>query len=224
MALQVLRHHFTTWGKAIPILGELMEAASPQRLRWRFFTAALSSALIGAIMGCSHPQESDLSKQAATRKEATAILARDTQRIAKRRQTTWLSNEPLLSWSKTPLTLRLAAQQAISRQDGEMMARDLLQALLWVANSQRPLRAFVNQELQRQENRPIEWDDLALKISFWDADGERYDPPAISQLVVQRGMITTWTCDPGTRRLSEPMTRALSAPVVETASLHNRGF
>jgi hypothetical protein len=196
-----------------------MDALCSKGLGRRFLSASITSTFTVSIVGCSHPQDSDLSKRAATRREATAILARDTQRIAKRRQTTWLSNEPLLSWSKTPLTLRLASQQAMSRQEGEAMARDLLQSLLWVVNSQRPLKNFANQELQRQENHSVEWEDLSLKISFWDAEGERYNPPALAQLVVQKGMITTWSSDPGTRRLSEPMTRSLTPPVLETAAL-----
>lgn len=195
-----------------------MEALCSKGLGRRILSTAFTGLMLVGV-SCSRPHDSDLSKQAATRREATAILARDTQRIAKRRHTTWLSNEPLLSWSKTPMTLRLASQQALSRQEGEALAKDLLQSLLWVANSQRPLKNFANQELQRQDNRAVEWEDLALKISFWDAQGERHNPPALAQLVVQKGMITTWISDPGTRKLSEPMTRTLTPPVLETAAL-----
>ncbi len=167
-------------------------------------------------VGCHHAPQSDLAQKASTRKEATALLARDTQRIAKRRNLTWLSNEPLLSWSKTPVTVRMASERSLSRVEAEQLARDILQSVLWSCNSQKALRDFANHELGRQDQRPIEWDELALKISFWDPAGERYPPPATAQLVVQKGAVTTWLADPSTHRVADPVTRALTPPVQES--------
>ncbi len=104
--------------------------------------------------------------------------------------------------------MRLASERSLSRSDAEQLAKEILQSVLWSCNSQKALRDFANHELGRQDHRPIEWDELALKISFWDPTGERYPPPATAQLVVQRGAITTWVADPLTHRVTEPMTRA----------------
>lgn len=219
MALKALCYSLYSWfWRPIPQF-----AAGPAKAEKRLSSAILGRMYLGlwavfAFIGCTRSPETDLGRQASTRKEATALLARDTQRIAKRRQMTWLSTEPLLSWTKTPVTLRLASHQAVTRSESEQLARDILHSMLWSCNSQRSIKAFVNHELKKQENRPIEWDDLALKISFWSQEGERYGPSHVAQLVVQKGMITTWSADPKTQRLTDPMTKPLTAPSFENSS------
>jgi hypothetical protein len=168
-----------------------------------------------ALASCSHSPDSDLGRQASIRKEATAILTRDTQRIAKRRGLTWLSTEPIVSWSKTPVSLRLASHRALQAHEAELLAKDILHAMLWSCNSHRAVRAFINREFNRPEQRAIEWEDLALKISFWNKDGERYQAPMVSQLVVQKGMITIWAADTRSHKLADPQTHSLPPPSLE---------
>jgi hypothetical protein len=184
------------------------------RLIGSHFPVVLFMSLL-MLIGCTHSPETELGRQVNIRKEATALLARDTQRIAKRRSATWLSNEPLVSWSKTPLSLRLASHKALTHQEGIDFAKEILHSMIWSANSQRPVRAFANLELGRQESRPIAWDDLALKISFWNLEGERYSAPYLAQLTVQRGMITTWSSDPHTLKLTDSHTELLPPPIIE---------
>jgi len=171
---------------------------------------ALLTGMLIASCQPKHPPE--IARKIQVTSEGPRIFARDTKRIAKRQGVTWLSVEPLANWQETPLTLRLASDRQINRYDAALLAQNLLKTMLWVANKQPEVRAFANQSLDRPEWMAVDWNDLALKISFWSACGERFPPPAISQLIVRKGMLTTWLADSTSQKLQDQITQPLCKP------------
>ena len=161
------------------------------------------------LAACSAPYDDATAQQISTHKDAPVLFSRDTQRIARRRGATWLSTEPLLCWSKTPLSLRLSDSLQLTREQASEYAIDLLHAMLWAANAHGSTRSFANYAFGRLPDQPILWEDLALKVSFWNAQGDRFPSPYVAQLIVQQGMITTWTSDAKTQKVLTPITLPL---------------
>ncbi|MFZ4099049.1 MAG: hypothetical protein ACOYKZ_01810 [Chlamydiia bacterium] len=171
--------------------------------------------MLSLLLACGAPYDQETAQVISTRKDAPVLFSRDTQRIARRRDATWLSIEPLLCWARTPLTLRLSDTHALSREQAENYSRDILHSMLWAANAHSTTRSFANEALGRNKDRPIHWDDLALKVTFWDSEGDRYPNPYIAQLVVHHGQLTTWLADPSTMKIVDPITRPLPPPPPE---------
>lgn len=164
------------------------------------------------LASCQPKQPPEMARKLQANSEGPRIFSRDTRRLAKRHTLTWLSVEPLANWQETPLTLRLASDKQINRYDAALLAQNILKGMLWITNKQQEVRIFANQSLERPEWMAIDWNDLALKISFWNSCGERFPPPAISQLIVRKGMLTTWLADYASQKLQDQITQPLAKP------------